>query len=167
MDKKLLEGLLQNVENKDDIINQIYSEHGKEVNKLKADFEAVKAEKLELSQKLDGYKDYDALKEANAQLTKQIEETKLAQEKQVKDNALNELIKSSNVKDARAIKGFIDETKLTWNEESKSWQGLSEQLDVIKKEQAYLFNDTSNHKNVNPTDSDSNVSAETLALRNL
>lgn len=113
MDKKLLEGLLQNVENKDDIINQIYSEYGKEVNKLKADFEVVKAEKLELSQKLDGYKDYDALKEANAQLTKQIEETKLAQEKQVKDNALNELIKSSNVKDARAIKGFIDETKLT------------------------------------------------------
>ena len=37
----------------------------------------------------------------------------------------------------------------------------------FKKEQAYLFNDTSNHKNVNPTDSDSNVSAETLASRNL
>jgi len=49
MDKKLLERLLQNVENKDDIINQIYSEYGKEVNKLKTDFEAVKAKKLELS----------------------------------------------------------------------------------------------------------------------
>lgn len=34
MDKKLLENLLQNVENKDDIINQIYVEYGKEVNKL-------------------------------------------------------------------------------------------------------------------------------------
>ncbi len=167
MDKKLLENLLQNVENKDDIINQIYSEYGKEVNKLKADFEALKAEKLELSQKLDGFKDYESLKETNAQLTKQIEETKLAQEKQLKDNALNELIKSSNVKDARAIKGFIDESKLTWDEENKSWQGLSEQLDTIKKEQAYLFNDSVNHKNVNPTDSDSSVSAETLALRQL
>ncbi len=167
MDKKLLENLLQNVENKDDIINQIYSEYGKEVNKLKADFEALKAEKLELSQKLDGFKDYESLKETNAQLTKQIEETKLAQEKQLKDNALNELIKSSNVKDVRAIKGFIDESKLTWDEENKSWQGLSEQLDTIKKEQAYLFNDSVNHKNVNPTDSDSSVSAETLALRQL
>jgi len=40
-------------------------------------------------------------------LTKQIEETKLAQEKQVKDNTLNEHIKSSNVKDARAIKEAV------------------------------------------------------------
>ena len=45
MDKKLLENLLQNVENKDDIINQIYVEYGKEVNKLKSDLEALKSEK--------------------------------------------------------------------------------------------------------------------------
>lgn len=42
MDKKLLENLLQNVENKDDIINQIYVEYRKEVNKLKSDLETLK-----------------------------------------------------------------------------------------------------------------------------
>lgn len=168
MDKKLLENLLQNVEGKDDIINQIYSEYGKEVNKLKADLETLKGEKLELSQKLDGFKDYESIKETNAKLTKEIEDNKLAQENQLKENALNEILKTSNVKDARAIKGFIDEAKLTWDNEKKSWSGLTEQLDTIKKEQAYLFNEEQGqHQNVNPQDGASGISAETLALRNL
>ena len=121
MDKKLLENLLQNVENKDDIINQIYVEYGKEVNKLKSDLETLKSEKLDLTSKLDGFKDYESLKETNAKLTKEIEDNKLAQEKTIKDNALNEALKTSNVKDARAIKGFLDESKLTWDNEKKSW----------------------------------------------
>ena len=168
MDKKLLENLLQNVENKDDIINQIYAEYGKEVNKLKSDLETLKSEKLDLTSKLDGFKDYESLKETNAKLTKEIEDNKLAQEKRIKDNALNEALKTSNVKDARAIKGFLDESKLTWDNEKKSWGGLTEQLETIKKEQAYLFNEPQgHHQDVNPTDGTSNISAETLALRNL
>lgn len=168
MDKKLLENLLQNVENKDDIINQIYVEYGKEVNKLKSDLETLKSEKLDLTSKLDGFKDYESLKETNAKLTKEIEDNKLAQEKTIKDNALNEVLKTSNVKDARAIKGFLDESKLTWDNEKKSWSGLAEQLETIKKEQAYLFNEPQGqHQDVNPTDGTSNISAEILALRNL
>lgn len=104
MDKKLLENLLQNVENKDDIINQIYVEYGKEVNKLKSDLEALKSEKLDLTLKLDGFKDYELLKETNAKLTKEIEDNKLAQEKTIKDNALNEVLKTSNVKMLELLK---------------------------------------------------------------
>lgn len=175
MDKKLLENLLQNVENKEDIINQIYAEYGKEVNKLRADNEALKSDKLtleneksELNKKLEGFKDYETLKETNAQLNKQIADTKLAQEKAVKDSALNDLLKASNVKDARAIKGFIDESKLQWDDEKKSWSGLSEQLETLKKEQSYLFQEPeAQHQNVGSSDGVGNVDAETLALRNL
>ena len=175
MDKKLLENLLQNVEGKDDIINQIYAEYGKEVNKLKADNEALKSDKLtleseksELSKQLDGYKDYNTLKETNEKLSKQIEDTKLAQEKTIKDNAMNEILKSSNVKDARAIKGFLDESKLTWDDEKKTWSGLSEQLESIKSEQSYLFQESKPaHENVDGTDGVENVDAQTLALRRL
>lgn len=86
--------------------------------------------------------DYETLKETNAKLTKQIEDSKLAEQKKIKDNALTEALKASNVKDARAIKGFIDESKLTWEDKTNSWSGLSEQLEAIKKEQSYLFNET-------------------------
>lgn len=62
----------------------------------------------------------------------------------------------------------MDESKLTWDNDKKSWSGLAEQLETIKKEQAYLFNEAEGgHQDVSPKDSASNVSAETLALRNL
>ena len=55
--RSFLETVLQGVENKDDIINQIMSEHGKSINELKAENETLKG------QVLDKTKEYNDLVE--------------------------------------------------------------------------------------------------------
>lgn len=93
--RSFLETLLQGLENKDDIINQIMSEHGKSINELKAENETLKGQVLdktkEYSELLEKTKDYDTMKQSNEELNNQINAYKSEKENQQYFSVLKEL----------------------------------------------------------------------------
>lgn len=93
--RSFLETLLQGVENKDDIINQIMSEHGKSVNELKAENETLKGQFLdktkEYNELAEKTKDYDTMKQSNEDLNNQITAYKSKEENQQYFSVLKEL----------------------------------------------------------------------------
>jgi coenzyme F420-reducing hydrogenase alpha subunit len=90
-----LEKLLQGVENKDDIINQIMSLHGNTINALKAENEELKTQVLdktkEYNELVEKTKDYDAVKQQNEELTSEINGYKASKENEQYFAILKEL----------------------------------------------------------------------------
>lgn len=93
--RSTLETLLQGVENKDDIINQIMSEHGKSINELKSEVETLKGQILdktkEYNELVEKTKDYDTMKQSNEDLNNQITAYKSKEENQQYFSVLKEL----------------------------------------------------------------------------
>lgn len=90
-----LDKLLQGVENKDDIINQIMSAHGNTINALKAEVEELKTQVLdktkEYNELAEKTKDYDAVKKQNEELTSEINGYKASKENEQYFAVLKEL----------------------------------------------------------------------------
>lgn len=166
MKKEFLEELLANVDGKDEIIGKIFAEYGKEVNTLKAQVEEQKKAVTEANAKLDGYKDYDSLKEANTKLQADLEASNKALADKDFDYAYKDALKDSKVKDPKTLEALLDRSKVSYKE--GKLDGFEDQIKALKESHSYLFDSESGGQlNVKPKDLNNGVSAETIALRNL
>lgn len=86
---------LQGVENAEDIINYIMSEHGKAINELKAENETLKGQVLDKTNEYNALvektKDYDTMKQSNEELNNTINSYKAKEENQQYFSVLKEL----------------------------------------------------------------------------
>jgi len=120
------------------IPKQTYTEQSTKLKNLEAQ-SAEQTKQLETLKKSAG---------DNAELLKQIETFKAenqtlkeTQEKELQsirfEYALDSALTSAGAKSAKAVKGFLDVSKLTLDGENII--GLKEQIDSVKKSDAYLF----------------------------
>lgn len=137
-----------------DAIDKIMAENGNDVNAAKADYETMKQQLDTVNTQIqERDKQLESLKNAsgdNEALQKQIEalqeENKIAKEKyetDKKDLKLTMAIKlaiGNSAHDAELVAGLFDRGKLVLNEDG-TVSGLEEQVKIIKKEKAFLFNE--------------------------
>ncbi len=146
-DLKKIEGLT------DEQINSIMNLHQVDTNTWTTKFnnqnDEIKAERgkvATLTTELDKFKDIDleALQQAKANYEQ--EKSKLIADHEEKINALNfdsalEIaVMGANTVDPLALKAHLDRDKLKYNAETKSIDGLDEQMKSIKESYSYLFN---------------------------
>lgn len=125
----------------DDIVNYIMDENGKDINtakanvdddfaKLKAENEALTKDKNELTTKLDGYKDYDSLKQFKAEY-----EAKTQKQQRV------DFLKSVGCKHPDLFENQIDWSKASYDNEKKVFTGLDDTLKGLKANYKDMFED--------------------------
>lgn len=139
----------------EDIEKQVSEEIGKSFV-AKSDFnlknEALKAAEKQLSeteQKLESLKksggDVESLKQQIDDLQKSNNDAKIAHEKEISDlkfsYALDAALSGAKVRDAISVKAHLNTEKLKLNEDG-TIAGLSEQLEKLKTEADYLFEET-------------------------
>ena len=131
----------------DDVVNYIMDENGKDVNaakntseeefaKVKAEKEALEKDKNELTTKLDGYKDYDLLKQFKAE-----SDAKTQKQQRV------DYLKSIGCKHPELFENQIDWSKASYDEDKKTFTGLYDTLKGFKESYKDMFE----VKNPNPT----------------
>ncbi len=123
----------------DEIVNFIMDENGKDINtakntaedefeKIKAENEALKKDKADLTTKIDGYKDYDLLKQFKAESDAKTE----------KQNRVDYL-KSLGCKHPDLFEKQIDWSKASYDQEKKTYNGLDDTLKGLKESYADMF----------------------------
>lgn len=133
-----------------DVIDKVFAEHGKSIESLKSDNDALKAQ-LETAQEtiksanaeIKGYKDLDIdgiQKKASEWEQKAI----AAEEKATKeiealrfDTALSSALTSARARNPKAVRALLNVDALKQTE--SGIVGLNEQLEAIKKDNGYLF----------------------------
>lgn len=158
MKREFLEGLGLEKE----VINQIMDENGKDINKAKGDYEDVKAQletanntikerdkQIEKLKEVDGEK----LKEEITKLQKLNKEAEKKYLDDLKELKLNNAIKLAihdKVFNEDMAAGLFDKSKLILNDDGKVI-GIDEQLEGIKKDNAFLFKTGEIKNNYNPS----------------
>lgn len=146
-DLKKIEGLT------DEQINSIMNLHQADVttwtSKLTVKENELKAEQgkvASLTADLDKFKDVDIEALKNAKSTYEAEKQKMIDDhaKEIGDmkfnSALELKIRDTKTVDPVGLKAHLDTSKLKYNEETKSIDGLDEQVKSIKETFGYLFN---------------------------
>ena len=122
-----------------DLVDFVMSENGNDLNTLKSEneqlksshekeVESLKAQYSELSTKVDGYKDYEELKQFKADTIANQEKTKRV-----------EFLKAQGCKHPDLIIDKVDFSKATYDEEKKAYTGLDEALKGLKASYSDLF----------------------------
>lgn len=104
------------------------------IKKFKEKAETLEEELKEKNEKLDNLKDLEAEKE---NLTNEIETIKKEAESKEFNLALDSALKEANAKNSKLIKALLDNEKLTLKD--GKLEGITEQLETIKKENDFLF----------------------------
>lgn len=156
-----------------DIVDQIMQENGNDINKAKSDYEDVKAQletanntikerdkQIEKLKEVDGEK----LKEEITKLQKLNKEAEKKYLDDLKELKLNNAIKLAihdKVFNEDMAAGLFDKTKLVLADDGKVI-GIDEQLEGIKKDNAFLFKTNEVKNNYNPSigESTKNMSLE-------
>lgn len=139
----------------DEVLDSIMTLHGKSVEKHKADITALTSERDSLKDQLaeagkviEGLKklDPEALQKAVDDWKTKYETSQIEAQKQIDalrfDHALDGALTEARAKNAKAVKALLN-TELLKLAEDGSISGLGEQLEKIKSENDYLFeNDT-------------------------
>lgn len=164
----------------DEQVNFVMGENGKDLKALQDEVATLKTEKAQLEndksvitkEKEDKEKAYDELqkntisKDDYDKKIKEIEEnSKKAHEDYVLDQLLNsaledaKVLKSDNARSS--VKGLLDMDKISVAKDQKSLIGIKEQLDAIKKTDAYFFEKTlKGYRPVDKTDNDADGDEE-------
>lgn len=165
MKREFLEGLGLTKE----VIDEIMSENGKDINKTKADYEEIKSQ---LDTANGAIKERDkqlkTLKDSagdNEELQKQITElqatnkeaaTKYANDlKELKLNNAIKLAINDKVHNEDMAASLFDKSKLILSDDGKVI-GIEEQLENIKKDNAFLFKTGKTETSYNPKGGESN-----------
>jgi hypothetical protein len=139
------------------VIDSIMELYGKGITKFKSDAESLQTELdtanaslTEAGQTIEKFKgmDIDAIKQAAEDYKVEAEKAKTEAAAQIlslkRGHALDEALKSSfKVKDIKAVKAYLDDEKIQFNEKDGSFVGLKEQIDPLLTEKDYLFIDES------------------------
>lgn len=148
-----------------ELIDEILDENSKDIGKVKGELETVKAN-LETAQKdneglkeqiskanteLESLKkstgDADALKTQIENLQNQIKADGEKHDEEIKqikiDSAINNALVAANAKNAKAVKPFLDLTKVELNEDG-TVKGIDEQIKALSKadDTKFLFTST-------------------------
>lgn len=136
-------------------IEKVMSEHGKTITdtsaKLAAAEESKKALEAQLVERDKDIKDLKKGAEDNAELAQKYADletkykgAKAEYEQQIKDTNLNhavDLALSGKVHDTNIVRGLLDRTKLTLDEQGQLG-GLDEQLQSLSESKSFLFVDS-------------------------
>ena len=158
MKREFLEGLGLSKE----VIDQVMDENGKDINKTKGDYEDVKAQLetanntiKERDTQIEGLKKVDG-EALQAEITKLQNENKDAASKyenDLKELKLNNAIKlaiNDKVFNEDMAANLFDKSKLVLGDDGKVI-GIDEQLENIKKDNAFLFKTGKIEQPYNPT----------------
>lgn len=158
MKREFLEGLGLSKE----VIDQVMDENGKDINKTKSDYEDIKTQLetanntiKERDTQIEGLKKVDG-EALQAEITKLQNENKDAASKyenDLKELKLNNAIKlaiNDKVFNEDMAAGLFDKSKLVLGDDGKVI-GIDEQLENIKKDNAFLFKTGKVETPYNPT----------------
>lgn len=129
------------------VVDKIMEENGKDINTEKAkfgDYETLKTQLSEANNKIAefGKLDFEGLKakadEYKANFEKAQEESKKQLEALRYEHALEGALTSAKARNVKAVKALLEADKIKINKDG-SFSGLSEQLDALKKDNGYLF----------------------------
>ena len=142
-----LEKKLEGVENKDDIITFVMTEHGKMVNDLKFKVEELKSQILDekkntddANAKLEGFKDYEDLKAKNEELSNQIN----AYLEKEKNQKYYETLKKVGFNEE-----FIDEEIFRKVPKTEKMEDFEKQAsEFLKEKPMYAAEDYRDHSNI-------------------
>lgn len=145
---------LKKLELSDEAIDAIMALHGQSVQKSKDAFDALKVEAegyktqlAEAGKRIEGFKSLDiegVKKQADDWKAKAEAAEKSAAEQVAKlkfDTALTGALASAKAKNPKAVQALLDHGALKYNDADGSIVGLKEQLEKIKAENDYLFED--------------------------
>lgn len=126
----------------DALLNYLMDENGKDINNAKnvvesdlakanAEIEALKKSNTELTTKIDGYKDYDELKQYKADSLAKVEKTQRT-----------EFLKSIGCKHPDLFEGQLDWSKASYDAEKKTYTGLDEAVKSLKANYKDMFEES-------------------------
>ncbi len=150
MKRNFLEGL--GISDKE-LIDKILDENGKDIEAAKGNLEEVKTQLSTANEQLasanaqiDGFKamDIDGVKRAADEWKEKFEKAQKDGEAALNklrfDTALDKALSGAQAKNAKAVKALLDMEALKLDGEEI--KGLNEQLEAVKSENAYLFDDS-------------------------
>lgn len=114
--------------------------------------EQVKALNERIQEQQKQVDELSKFKGSNEELQAKISELKAANEEQEKafnekllnyksDTAWDKALTKANSKNAKALKALIDPEKVKFNAETGELEGFDEQLELVKKDNGFLFNE--------------------------
>lgn len=131
------------------VIDQIMSENGKDIESEKTkfgDYDSIKSQLSEANKQIEefGKLDYDGVKKAADDYKAKFEQAQADSKKQLDEmrfnHALDGALTGAKARNVKAVRALLETEKLKLNKDG-SLTGLSEQLDALKKDNAYLFED--------------------------
>ncbi len=138
----------------DEVIEQVMGLHGKGVESLKSGMTALQAEAdglkgqlAEAGKAIEGFKalDVEGVKKAADDWKAKAEAAQTDAQAQVAalkfDYALDAALKDSKAKNSKAVNALLSRDALKFNEADGSIVGLKEQLEKIKADNDFLFED--------------------------
>ncbi len=129
------------------ILDKIMDENGRDVEAEKAkfgDYDSIKSQLSEANKQIEefGKLDYDGLKKSADDYKAKFEQAQAESKKQLDEmrfnHALDGALTGAKARNVKAVRALLETEKLKLNKDG-SLTGLSEQLDALKKDNAYLF----------------------------
>lgn len=132
----------------EEVISKIMAENGKDIEATKnkfADYEDVKKQLKTADETINGYKnmDIDGIKRSATEWETKAKQAEIDAAKKISDmqfnHALNGALTGAKAKNVKAVSALLNMEGL--KHDGESIIGLKEQLESIKKDNAYLFED--------------------------
>jgi len=129
------------------VIDQIMSENGKDIEAEKTkfgDYDSIKSQLSEANKQIEefGKLDYEGVKKAADDYKAKFEQAQADSKKQLEEmqfnHALDGALTGAKARNVKAVRALLETEKIKLNKDG-TLTGLSEQLDALKKDNAYLF----------------------------
>lgn len=145
-------------------INYVMAEYGKDVNALKSERDTYKTQLSTAQETLKSFEGVN-VSELNGKITKltaDLAAKDAEMQKQIADRDFNDLLKSTaegyKPRDLKAVMPFLDVDKLKSSKNQEA--DIKAALDAVKKDNAYLFQDTQIPRVVSSTPGPGGVKTE-------
>lgn len=131
------------------VLDKIMDENGRDVEAEKAkfgDYDSLKSQLSEANRQIEefGRLDYDGLKKSADDYKAKLEQAQADSKRQLEemrfDHALEGALTGAKARNVKAVRALLETERLKLNTDG-SLSGLSEQLDALKKNDPYLFED--------------------------
>lgn len=132
-----------------DTVDKIMSENGRDINAEKSkfgDYETLKNQLSEANKKIEefGKLDYDGMKAMADKYKADFEQSQAESKKQMDElrfsHALENALTGAKARNVKAVRALLETDKIKLCKDG-TISGLTEQLDALKKDNGYLFED--------------------------